>query len=86
MGTHMKTTIDIADSILLEAKRVASREGITVRSMVEAGLRAELAQRGQRAAPFRLRRASFKGQGLQEQALDKRWSELREIIYEGHGG
>lgn len=86
MGTHMKTTIDITDSILLEAKRVASREGITVRSMVEAGLRAELAQREQRAVPFKLRQASFKGQGLHGQAQDKRWSQLRELAYEGRGG
>ena len=83
MGTHMKTTIDIADSILLEAKHVASREGITVRSMVEAGLRAELAQR---AAPFKLRQASFKGRGFHDEAQGKPWHELRELVYECRGG
>ncbi len=86
MGTHMKTTIDIADSILLEAKHVASREGITVRSMVEAGLRAELAQRAQRPVPFKLRQASFKGRGLHDQAKGQPWHELRELVYEGRGG
>ena len=86
MGAHMKTTIDIADPILLEAKRVASREGVTVRSMVEAGLRAQLTQRAQRPVPFKLRQASFKGRGLHDQAKGKPWHELRELAYAGRGG
>ena len=86
MGTHMKTTIDIADSILLEAKRVASREGVTVRSMVEAGLRAQLTKRAQRPVPFKLRQASLKDRGLHDQAKGQPWHELRELVYEGRGG
>jgi hypothetical protein len=64
MGTHMKTTIDIADAILLEAKETAARNGTTVKALVEAGLRQVLAERRQQEKPFVLRKASFKGRGL----------------------
>jgi hypothetical protein len=84
MGTHIKTTIEISDSLLKEAKRVASRERVTLRSLVEKGLRHELAQRGRRAS-FRMRRASFKGKGLQPESRDLSWDQLRDLTYSGRG-
>ena len=36
-------------------------------------------------APFRLRRASFKGEGLQADARGGSWSRLRDPTYEGRG-
>lgn len=47
----MKTTVEIADALLTEAKDVVAREGTTLRSLLEAALRAELDRR--RAAPPR---------------------------------
>ncbi len=84
MGTHMKTTIDIADSLFEQAKRTAAREGTTVRALVERGLRMALAE--QKAQhKFKLRRASFKGNGLQPGVADLSWERIRNLAYEGRG-
>lgn len=85
MGTHMKTTIEIPDPILNQARELATREGTTVKALVEQGLRRILAER-RRVEPFRLRRASFKGQGLRPELQGASWERLRELAYEEHGG
>lgn len=82
----MKTTIDIADSLLLQAKALAVREGTTLRELVETGLRATLQQRSAKAKPFVLRDARFKGEGLQAGIRAGDWEQWREMIYEGRGG
>ena len=85
MGTHMKTTIDIADPILKEARKLAAREGVTVKALVELGLRRVIAEK-KNAGTFRLRKASFRGGGLQPGVKDASWDRLRELGYEGRGG
>lgn len=64
MGAHMKTTIEISDAVLTDARKLAAREGLTLRALVELGLRRLIAEK-KRATGFRLRRASYKGNGLQ---------------------
>jgi hypothetical protein len=86
MGTHMKTTIEIADALLTDAKRVAARDGVTVRALVEQGLREVLAQRRRGAKGFKLRKASFKGRGLRPELQGAPFDRLRELAYEGRGG
>jgi Arc/MetJ family transcription regulator len=85
MATHMKTTIQIADSLIQEARRVAERENTTLRALVEQGLRRTLAERKTRTG-FRLRKASFRGNGLQPAFAGRSWEEIRSASYEGHGG
>lgn len=81
----MKTTIEISDPLLRQAKRLAAREGTTLRDMVERGLRLVVHDE-KPAPPFRLRRASFKGHGLREEMRGQTWAQLRRLAYEGHGG
>jgi hypothetical protein len=81
----MKTTVEIADALLDEAKRVAAKEGTTVRALIEQGLRRALAER-RRGPRFRLRRATFKGKGLQPGVEELGWERVRELVYEGRGG
>ena len=81
----MKTTIEISDAILEEAREVMAKEGVTLRALVEQGLRRVLQERDV-DRPFQLRRASFTGYGLQSEAEDGSWERIRDIIYEGRGG
>jgi hypothetical protein len=81
----MKTTVDLPDPLLEEAKEVAAREGITLRALIETGLRAVLKERRRRGARFRLRDAGFDGRGLKAPFRDDRWDEIREAAYEGRG-
>jgi hypothetical protein len=80
----MKTTVEIPDSLLAEARRLAVREGRTLREVLEDSLRDFLAHRGRRGG-FRLRRATFKGQGLQPPFADATWERIRDAAYEGRG-
>jgi predicted transcriptional regulator len=81
----MKTTIEISDALLEEAKKLAARDDTTLKSLVEQGLRDVIAQR-KRRAHFRLRKATFKGNGLSAEARGSDWSRIRELAYEGRGG
>jgi hypothetical protein len=76
----MKITVDISDSLLAEARRVAAREGVTLCALIERGLQRVVAE-GKHAEPFKLRRASFKGAGLQEEFRDASWDRLRDAAY-----
>jgi methionine aminopeptidase len=84
MVSNMKTTIDIAEPVLEEARRLAARRGVTLRELVEEGLRRILEKEGT-ARPFRLRKATFKGQGLSADADGLSWERLRHLAYEGRG-
>jgi antitoxin component of RelBE/YafQ-DinJ toxin-antitoxin module len=81
----MKTTVEISDALLREARRVAASEGVTLRTLVERGLHRVISEKKD-AVPFKLRRASFKGRGLQAGLHDARWERLRELVYEERGG
>jgi Arc/MetJ family transcription regulator len=80
----MKTTIEISDSLFDEAKKLAAKEGTTVRAYVEQGLRRIVAERQSRGV-FRLRKATFKGKGLQPGVQDATWERIRETIYQKRG-
>ena len=84
MASHMKTTIQIPDSLFQEARRLAQREHTTLKALVEQGLRRTLAERKGRAG-FRLRKATFKGQGLHPSIAGASWEQIRELNYEGRG-
>jgi hypothetical protein len=80
----MKTTVELPDSLVREAKRVALREGTTVRALIERGLRSVISGRG--AAPaFTLRRAAFRGDGLVAGRSLRDWETIRDLSYSERG-
>ena len=81
----MKTTVEISDSLLEEARKLAAKDGTTVRAFVEQGLRRIVAERKSRGV-FNLRKATFVGNGLQPGAAGATWEQIRDVIYEGRGG
>ncbi len=81
----MKTTVHIPDSLLEEARKIANQEQTTIKALIEEGLRRTIDNRKKRSA-FRLRKATFKGKGLQPNAAGASWEKIREMTYEGRGG
>lgn len=82
--THMKTTVELSDDLLQEAKAVAARERSTVRALLEEGLRWALGKRRKRSA-FKLRDLSVGGDGFQQGVLEGDWAAMRDEIYKGRG-
>ena len=85
MVKYMKTTVQIPDALFEKARRLASREGTTLKALIEEGLRRIINDR-ERPAAFRLRKATFKGDGLQPHVAGASWEQIRETSYEGRGG
>ncbi len=80
----MKTTVEISTALLGQAKRLAAKERTTVKALIEEGLRRVVAER-ESCKPFTLRKATFKGNGLQPEMADAPWQRIRDAAYEGHG-
>ena len=85
MGTHMKTTIEISEPLLREARAFAAEQGQTLRQLVEAGLRQVLVARKRRKKAFRLRDASVGGKGLHKGLRYDDWGKILELGYGDRG-
>lgn len=80
----MKTTIELPDDLLEQARRVARQEGGTLRALIEEGLQRSLEARRQ-AVCRKLDFPSFGGSGLTQEFQGASWSRIRDEIYKGHG-
>jgi hypothetical protein len=77
----VKTTIDIADGLLEEAKAAARRRRTTLRALVEDGLRRTLDSAETPA--FTLRDTAMRGgRGLRPEFKDAGWDRIRDAVYE----
>jgi len=80
----LKTTIEISDELARMAKAHAAKQNITLRALIERGLR--LAMRADRhPRQFVLRDASVGGRGVQSPYREGDWARIREAIYEDRG-
>lgn len=78
----MRTTINLDDALLTEAKRRAAERGTTLTKLIEDSLRAALSQR-QEAVDEPFRTVTFRGGGLMPGAdLDDN-AALRDLLDDG---
>ena len=84
MVIHMKTTVEIPNDLLNEAKRVARMERRTLRSLLEEGLRWVLDRRRE-PRQFQLKQKSVPGKGVQPGVAEGEWEQIRDLIYRGRG-
>jgi hypothetical protein len=80
----VKTTIDISDNLLNQAREMARREKTTLKELTEEGLQLVLARRA-RGSVSKVSPVVFEGQGLSPAFQGKSWAELRDEIYRGYG-
>lgn len=77
----MKTTLDIADPLLNQVRKIALRDGDTLRSLVEQGLRKVVAERGAKVQPFALQDCSVGVRGARSAYETLHWRDKRALIY-----
>ena len=84
----MRTTIDVADPLVRQARQLAEKRGTTLRALVEEGLRLVL-ERSRAARPYRLPDHCFGGRGARAGLADglgeTDWERIRDLSYEGRG-
>lgn len=79
----MKTTVEISDSLLAEAKALALTEKTSLRSLIEEGLRSVILSK-KKLTPRVMRDGRFRGEGLTEEMKARGgWAKLREAAYPG---
>jgi hypothetical protein len=82
--SHMKTTLELSDNIMLRAKQFAQRRHMTLRSLTEQSLSRLLdEQEGENSVP--LKPVTFKGNGLSPEFRGADWNRIRDAAYEGRG-
>jgi hypothetical protein len=74
----MKTTIEISDALLAQAKERARSEGTTLRALFERGLMRVLDEPRELRAPVPVTRALTPVTGVDPDD----WESIRELIYE----
>ena len=80
----MKTTIELSDELLEHVRRVARKEGATLRALVEEGLQRTLEAR-RSTVRRHLDFPSYGGSGLTTEFQGAPWTRIRDEIYREHG-
>ncbi len=80
----MKTTIEVSDSLLLRAESLAREQNVTLRTLIEWGLRRVIAEHAERASLL-VKPVVFGGNGMTEEFEGATWERLRSAAYEVRG-
>jgi copper homeostasis protein CutC len=78
MGAHMKTTIEVSDTLFRSAKELAQTRHTTLKALVEEGLRRVLTEAQTKTKPaFKLKDARVHGKEVLV-ADPRQWQQLEE--------
>lgn len=80
----MKTTIELPDALFAQARRFADAHDMTMKAMVEEGLRKVMAS-SKPGKPFRLRDGSVNGNGMTPEFQAMTWEQKIDAIYGDRG-
>jgi len=86
MRRHMRTSIDIPEPLLRQARAVARKRKTTLRAVFLDGLRQAVAAESPSRAPYALPDATFGAGGVHEGIDLSDWDRVRELAYSGRGG
>ena len=78
----MKTTVELPNPLFQQARRYATSHSMTMKTMIEQGLRKVMLER-QPSPPFKLQDRSVKGNGMTPEFQNANWEHIRDAIYEG---
>jgi hypothetical protein len=78
----MKTTVEISDALLEQARELAAARSTTLRQIFEEGLRNLIDSSAERKPKYKMRDLSVGGKG---RAPKLSWEEIRDVIYKGRG-
>ena len=82
---NLKTTLELADDLAHKAKKFAAQHGMTLRAVIEEGIRLILRDGRTKSTGFELRDATVDGDGISPEFADKAWSDIRDAAYKGRG-
>jgi hypothetical protein len=80
----MKTTVELPEDLVKQARRVAKAESSSLRALVEEGLQRALESRRRRTVR-ELDFPTYGGSGLTDEFKDVDWARIRDEVYRGHG-
>ncbi len=78
MGSHMKTTVEIADSLMKRARRVQRSQNVTLRTLVEEGLQLAL-ERRDHVTPYVYKPVVTGRKGLTPEARKAGWQGILQM-------
>ncbi len=81
----MKTTLEISTPLLRRAKKIAARDGTTLRALVEQGLAQRLSERNAKKPALPPLLVTFRGTGMNPEFAEGGWEKIRDVFYEGRG-
>ena len=74
----MKTTVDIADDLLIRAKKMAREKNTTLRNLIEQALSDVLNQQDEKVE---VKLVTMNGKGLNPDFVGKSWDRILDEIY-----